>query len=207
MGLRYEQVYSASQFSTFAPGGEEITQIAFRVGAEAAGRLDHGAFVTTVPAIQFTLSTTLASPGNLSSSFANNLGADATTVYGIAGIGSPLTISSTGTLTADPAPFDIVVSSSTPFFYNPASGNLLLDIQNYEGAESPSGIELDGILGDGTITSRAYNYGDASASTTNNAGDYGVVTEFVATPIPEPTIDLMLTAGMCLLGIRQVRRS
>ena len=47
--LRYQQVYDASQFSDFASGGENITQIAFRVGVDSPDRLDHGAFAATVP--------------------------------------------------------------------------------------------------------------------------------------------------------------
>jgi hypothetical protein len=200
--LDYEQVYAASQFSNFAPGGENITSIAFRVGADAAAGLDHGAFATTIPQIQFTLSTTSASPDNLSSTLAANLGADATTVYGIAGIGSPLAVSSTGSTTGNPAPFDITVPLTTPFHYDPSQGNLLLRVQNYSGAISPSGIELDGTLGPSDAVSRVYNFGSATATTVNNSDTEGLVTEFIAAPVPEPgtTLLLGLTAFMALAG-------
>ncbi len=181
--LRYQQVYDASQFSAFAPGGEDMTQINFREGATTEGRLDHGVFATTIPLIEFTLSTTSATPNNLSSTFANNLGPDATTVYGTPGVGSPLAISSEGDVAGDPAAFDISVTLTTPFHYDPSKGNLLLDIQNYEGAESPNNIEFDATMESDSV-SRSYNFGSATATTANYADPLGVVTEFVAVPEP-----------------------
>jgi hypothetical protein len=198
--LEYQQVYATSQFSAFAPGGEDITSIVFRVGAEAAARLDHGAFATTIPLIQFTLSTTSALADNLSSMFASNLGADATTVYGIAGAGSPLAISSSGSATGNPAPFDITVQLTTPFHYDPSRGNLLLGVQNYSGAASPTGVELDGTLAAGDAVSRVYNLGNATATAANNSDTAGLVTEFIAAPVPEPSSNILLGFG-AVIGI------
>ena len=204
--LHYQQVYGASQFSALAPGGENITEILFRVGADAAARADHGAFTTTIPAIEFTLSTTSATPDNLSSTFASNLGADAVVVYGAAGVGAPLALASSGSVSGNPAPFDIAVVLTTPFHYNPANGNLLLDIQNFGGAGSPTGIQLDGTLVNGDSVSRAYNFGSATAVTANNMNTLGVVTEFVT--VPEPRSFLLLTAaGALLVGFRAWRRA
>jgi acid phosphatase len=198
--LDYQQVYAASQFSAFAPAGEDITSIVFRVGADAAARLDHGAFATTIPLIQFTLSTTPASADNLSSTFGSNLGTDATTVYGIAGAGSPLAISSSGSATGNPALFDITVQLTTPFHYDPSKGNLLLGVQNYSGAASPTGVELDGTLVAGDAVSRVYNLGNATATTANNSDTAGLVTEFSATPVPEPSSNILLGFG-AVIGI------
>jgi hypothetical protein len=203
--LRYQQVYDASQFAAFAPGGEDITEILFRVGADAAVRLDHGAFATTIPAIQFTLSTTTASPDNLSSTFANNFGTDAVTVYGVPGTGAPLAISSTGSTTGNPAPFDIAVQLTTPFHYDPTNGNLLLEIDNYLGAASPTGIQLDGSIASGDSISRAYNFGSATAASSNNVDTQGIVTEFVA--VPEPDTALLLAIALPpVLAIAALRR-
>ena len=203
--LEYQQVYAASQFAAFVPGGENITSIVFRVGADAADRLDHGAFATTIPLIQFTLSTTAAAPDSPSSTFSANLGADATTVYGVAGVGSPLAVSSAGSLQGNPAPFDITVPLTTPFFYNPAQGNLLLQVQNYSGAASPTGVELDGTMVTGDSVSRIMNLGSATSATATGADSEGLVTEFVATPVPEANITALLTTGL-LFALPWLRR-
>jgi hypothetical protein len=198
--LEYQQVYAASQFAAFAPGGEDISSIVFRVGADAAARLDHGIFATTIPLIQFTLSTTAATPDNLSSTFSANLGGDATTVYGVAGVGSPLAISSTGSLQGNPSAFDITIPLTTPFHYDPAAGNLLLQVQNYSGATSPTGIELDGTIATGDSVSRVMTLGSATATTATSIDSEGLVTEFVATPVPEANVSSLVVAGL-LLGV------
>ncbi|MEY2485132.1 MAG: phosphatidylinositol-3-phosphatase [Verrucomicrobiota bacterium] len=202
--LRYQQIYDASQFTALSPGGEDITEILFRVGSDAATRLDHGAFATTIPAIEFTLSTTSATPDNLNGTFTNNPGADATTVYGIPGTGSPLAVSSSGSASGNPAPFDIVVLLTTPFRYDPSKGNLLLDIQNFAGAASPTGIELDGTFAAGDSVSRAYNFGNVAAATANNSDTIGVVTEFVT--VPEPGVVSLLVVALSLPVTLRMRR-
>jgi hypothetical protein len=198
--LIYQQVYAGSQFSAFAPGGQDITQILFRVGGEAASRLDHGAFATTIPLIQFTLSTTSATPDGLSPNLSSNLGADATTVYGVAGVGSPLAISSAGSATGNPAPFDITVQLATPFHYDPSKGNLLLQIQNYSGAASPTGIELDGTFNTGDSVSRALNLGSATATTARTVDTTGLVTEFVAAAVPEANASTLMALGVIVFA-------
>jgi hypothetical protein len=202
--LRYQQNYDASQFTALSPGGEDITEILFRVGSDAATRLDHGAFATTIPAIEFTLSTTSATPDNLNGTFTNNPGADATTVYGVPGTGSPLAVSSSGSASGNPAPFDIVVLLTTPFHYDPSKGNLLLDIQNFAGAASPTGIELDGTFAAGDSVSRAYNFGNVAAATANNSDTIGVVTEFVT--VPEPGVVSLLVIALSLPVTLRMRR-
>ena len=208
--LEYQQVYDASQFSSFAVGGENITEISFRVGIEATERTDGGAFAATIPLIQISLSTTSSTPAGLSSSvpnnypgdpnappagadatFAHNVGSDAVTVYGVPGVGSPLAVASTGatttgTSTANPAPFDITIVLTTPFHYDPSQGNLLLNVVNYEGAASPTGIQLDGTMAEDSVAS-VYNYGSATGATATGSSTEGLVTEFnTGALVPEP---------------------
>ena len=76
------------------------------------------------------MSTTTASAGTLSTTFASNVGADDTTVYS-----GPLTISSAFTGPAvGPMDMDIVVKLQTPFTYNPTNGNLLLETRIFDPA-------------------------------------------------------------------------
>src|SRR5437868_3150041 len=72
---RYQQVYNASQFSAFT-GPVFINQIAFRPDAQSGA-----AFSSTLSNVRIDLSTTSASAGTLSSTYANNVGANDTIVF------------------------------------------------------------------------------------------------------------------------------
>jgi Dockerin type I domain len=80
------------------------------------------------------------------------------------------------------------VNFATPFFYNPAKGNLLLDIRNQQGGvEVPANDqELDGTSTGGDSVSRVYNYGDVTAATAGQTGGvdekdtFGLITKFNA---------------------------
>lgn len=173
--IRYQQVFDASQFSRLNPGGGLINRIAFR---------GHGPgvpFTGTVAQLQVNLSTTQKSPDSLSSTFADNVGPDDTQVFS-----SPL--QTAVTFTGDPKNFDVVVNFTTPFFYNPAKGNLLLDIRNSQGGVEvpPSDQELDGTSASGDSVSRVYNLGDVTAANAGQNGGvdekdtYGLITQFNA---------------------------
>jgi|GEM_PF-2247770 len=173
--IRYQQVFASSQFSRFTTGGELITSIAFR---------GHGPgipFTATIPQLQVSLSTTSKLPDGLSSTFVDNVGADATQVFS-----GPLQTSVT--FTGGPTDFEVVINFTTPFFYDPAKGNLLLDVTNTQGGtEVPlDQQELDGTFTLGDSVSRVYNYGNASAVVAGQPGGvdekdtYGLVAQFAS---------------------------
>src|ERR1700682_3052353 len=84
---RYQQVYSAAEFSALS-GPTLIAGISFRPDADTGS-----AFSATLPDIQIDLSTTNAAPGSLSDVFSANVGADDLTVFGR----GPLALSSSFT--------------------------------------------------------------------------------------------------------------
>jgi phosphatidylinositol-3-phosphatase len=187
--IRYQQVFAKSQFSRFAAGGEMINSIAFRAHAPGIP------FAASVPQLQVRLSTTTKNPDGLSSTFADNVGADDTQVFS-----GPLTVSINNS--ASPSAvntFDIVITFTTPFPYNPANGNLLIDIQNLQGGTEapPLDQEIDATNSSGDPVSRVYNYGDANAAGAGQSGSapendtVGLVTQFGTTtnaaPSPSPT--------------------
>jgi len=173
---RYQQVYAASQFG----GGGLITQIIFRPDAFAGQ-----AFTSTLPDIQIDLSTTSAADDGLSSTYANNVGADDTVVFAR----GPLTLSSAFTGPPNgPKDFDIIITLTTPFFYNPANGNLLLDVRNFGGG-STTFFDAVSPLGDGVSRVFNQNVNDATGTTDS----LGLVTGFVI--VPEPSSAAMLLAG------------
>ncbi|MCH7805431.1 MAG: hypothetical protein IH937_15290, partial [Acidobacteria bacterium] len=97
------------------------------------------AFNSTLNDIQINLSTTTMTADNLSATFADNVGADETIVLNR----GSLDLSSAGAN----GTFDIVVHFDTPFFYDPALGNLLLDVRNF-GAGFTTQFDAHDVVGD-----------------------------------------------------------
>ena len=141
----------------------------------------------------------------LSATFASNVGADVTTV-----LNGSVTLSSADT----PGPgttraFDIDIPFTTPFLYNPANGNLLLDILN---EDTDNNVVTD-IFFDGRETSIPNDpisrvlgaEGSPSDTMANVVDSAGLITRFSISPIPEPeTLGLLLLAfGFSVVGRRR----
>jgi len=179
-GTEYQEAYSSSLFS----GPISITGIDFflQPGYSGGGNLYAGTY-------QLSLSTITANINSLSdTNFSSNLGPDNTIFDTVALSGAP---PSTLTFTGG------------PFNYNPANGNLLLDIQisntvpglaGYGGAgyEDGAGTGPAGII-------RYHNFGGGTTG-------FGLVTEFDST-VPEPGTLSLLGCGLVGLLVQRLRRS
>lgn len=121
--IRLQEAYAASMFPTQKL---LITEIRWRPSAPAGK-----AFTNIISDFQLNLSTFDGAPAQLSTTFANNVGADDTIAYS-----GPLALSSqfTGPV-GGPKDFDIIVPLMTPFLYDPSKGSLLVDIRNFSGGE------------------------------------------------------------------------
>ena len=186
---RYQQVYLASEFAGVS-GPQFVTQIAFRPDAGSGG-----AFSATLPNIQINLSTTPRGPDGLSTTFADNVGANDTVVSS-----GPLTLSSAfAGPAAGPKAFDIVINLLTPFIYNPAAGNLLLDVRNFGGGRT---TQIDAQNTSADPTSRAFTImANGVNNPTGLVDSFGLVTRFDLTPVPEPSgVVLLGLGGVGLLG-------
>ncbi len=194
-GIRYQQVYAASEFASFG-GPQTITQIAFRPDAIFGSP----AFTANIANIEVRLSTTSANPDGLSPTFANNLGADNTLVFS-----GPLTITSNFA----PGPgntrdFDVIIPLQTPFTFNPALGNLLLDVRNLSGTNITNRFfDAPGVGGD--PVSRLFGPEGNPNALTGTADTIGLVTQFVtAQQVPEPgTLALFGLGALGLVGYRR----
>jgi len=177
---RYQQVYSKFEFPTGSP--LLITRIVFRPsGMDGSNPGGGAAFSATIPNIQINLSTTLAIPDGLSQTFANNVGSDDTVVFNGA---LALSSSFVGPLTG-PKDFDIVINLTSPFLYNPAEGNLLLDVRNFSNTTT---VFFDLEFSDDSI-SRVFSIGNGFVnSPTGQTDSAGLVTrfEFLQQPVPGP---------------------
>ena len=111
---RHQQVYAGAEVT-----GGIITSIYFRLDE------DFGTTAETCTLANATviLSSTTVAVDALSTTFADNLGADATVVFQ-----GDLVISTTDT-TSSPRPFEIHIPFTTPFTFDPGTGlNLVVDI-------------------------------------------------------------------------------
>lgn len=193
---RYQQVYGASDFGGLPEGGI-ISQIIFRSDRDF-GR----AFTTLLPDIRISLSVTPRGPDQLSVSFSENIGIREQTVYGR----GSLVLSSSGAGTPD-----TTIVFQNPYFYNPAEGNLLLEVLNFSqtplppdprNQAGPLDAENNG-FGPDTV-SRVFAY-DANA-TSGVADSIGLVTFFRITPIPEPSTAALAVLSVCIFAFWQLRR-
>jgi hypothetical protein len=187
---RLQQVFAASQFSGIPAGGALITQIALRPDAANVQTT-----VLVSPLVTITFSTTSAVPEALSPTFANNVGANPTLVFS-----GPvnLTTANAGPV-GGPRNFDVVFNLTTPFLYDPAAGNLLLDLTNsLTGTSGTASLDASLVNGDGV--SRVLG------TTVNPVGGVnviGYVVQFTTAPritaVAEPGTLFLL--GMGLLGL------
>src|SRR5215831_8521645 len=177
--MRYQQVYASSQFS--AP--ILIGQFLFRPDANTGA-----AFSAVLPDIQINMSTTSKAPDSLSTTFADNVGVDDSIVYARGALA--LSSSFTGPVVG-PKTFDILISLTSPFLYNPGAGNLLLDVRNYQQVDTTQFDSHDVPTG---VVSRMWSF-DVNTATTGEGGTatLGLVTEFGA--VPEPSTVILITAG------------
>jgi hypothetical protein len=185
-GFRYQQVFEASRFAKIPPGGAFLFRGYFRAGCG-------GTQGTVMSNTVFRMCTTDRAAGQLSPVFDENLGADLLTVA------NPRLSSANGHLPiercipkpplSDTLTWDLSLVLTTPFFYNPTKGNLLLellvsahvpsldpDFENFPILLEPSAEGVDGMS---SIAAGATNAANAEV-----VNQYGLVTKFTFAPFP-----------------------
>ena len=188
--FRFQQVFSASQFGTTP---FFINNIRFRMDGASSGDVLYSFGGGTV---QF--STTTRTADNLSSVFADNIGSDVTTVRNGA-----FSFGGTFQPGASPQPFGQTISVS-PFLYNPAQGNLLLDIRGRSGLVLfPGALDAESTVGD----SVSWVFASSELPTFGNVSTLGLITRFDVALVPEPSTWMITTMGLSILLALKRRRS
>jgi hypothetical protein len=195
--FRMQMVFDASQFAIPAGTSGRIDRISFR--------LDNG---TTEGATMFfgggsiTLSLTPVGPDGLSTTFANNVGANRVTIWNGA-----LSFGGSYVSAATPQPFNTVgaPTATAPFWYVPSQGNLLVDIRGRSGqAFFPGALDAESTTGDSV--SRVF--ATSELLTSGSVDTVGLITRFDMTIVPEPSTWSLFVSGalMALLFIKSRRR-
>ncbi len=185
--VRWLQINDASQFGALS-GPSFLTQFAYRPD-QIVGQSGPRTFT-----LQIYASTTSRSVADLSTTFAENVGANNTLVFdGTVNL-------TTGNL---PGPgntrqFDYVFPFTTPFLYDPAAGNLVLDLQINS---SGSALTFDTVFPGDPAIGRVFSSGSSSATTGDIFPSH--VTQF--TFVPEPTVAVSVLFGLGLLIAKRQR--
>jgi hypothetical protein len=173
--VRYQQVYDASQFSTVPAGGAFITRMFVRADCNSVGS-------QVSSNIQMRLSTTSRAPDQLSVAFDENAGPDETLVWNVPRYVPPAGSSTCPEGFSGPNEFLMDI----PFFYDPARGNLLLDLKKESTERNPAlwwppTLDAQNVAGDSVSRAVAFSL------TTNKAeilDTVGLVTCFEVFPTP-----------------------
>jgi hypothetical protein len=167
---RYQQIHAASEFAGIS-GPHFITGVRFRPD----GTTTYPAWTNTMD-LDLRFSTTSAAPDSLSTTFADNIGTDEAVVYS-----GEITLSTQQTGPNPPGPqiFDIVITFQTPFLYDPANGNLLMDAtKNGSTIGTSRAMDAATVTGDGVSRLISSTVG----ATTGTASTVGLVTQFLLAP-------------------------
>ena len=198
--FRFQQVYGASELAhSTGPLGGWIYAIGFR--ADGAGINDSYQGYFSDFSIRF--SVTDRGPDELSPVFAENVGSRVSTMV------SGRTSIAVGRYGGeDPEPFTMFFTFlSSPYFYDPSQGNLLMEVNNRGGFLF--GIQHGGVAtldavdaaGDGVSSVIASDIGN-QVPTAGTVSTKGLVTSFRIVPVPEPSTWALLGLATVIFGGR-----
>ena len=190
----FQYLYAASDFSLNS--GDTLTGMSFRLNG--GNTTIPGALTWTRFDVQ--ISTTTIFPGSLSTTFADNDGANAKIVRS----GSMSMPSGSFTNGQTPNAFGGDIAFTDPFVYT--GNNLILTIRT-SGFASGTSTTVDSATNvSGHYQGQGSNIG-SSATVANGATATAVVIQYDVTPVPEPATTVLLAGGLVLLILLRRRRA
>jgi hypothetical protein len=175
--IRYQQLYSASEFAYLTNfGGGWLLDIFFR--GDSTNGMGLGVYM---PSLQVNLSTSKEAPNELSPTFSKNVGMDDTIVFS-----GRLNTGIDGGHRLGPEVWSFAMPLRKLFFYDPAVGNLLVDVRILQGNTNTAGgipIIFDAVNVTNDSVSRVWE-GDVNA-TTGLVETIGLPTELFFWPNPK----------------------
>lgn len=193
-----QMLFDASQF----PGPMLINKLSFRaVAGSGPVDIDYGnvnVYLSTSPR-----SPDAASPDRMSLTFADNQGPDFTLVYA----GLNVRLQSPGCPGPAVCPFDLTNVLTTPFYYNPANGNLLLQVISSGFRDVLGTSAVDAMMFDspGGLIAEVAAFGTTDATTGFFYEPRGLITAFEYDAVPEPASWMLASVPVALL-LRRRRR-
>jgi hypothetical protein len=178
-GLRYQNVYNASEFVNAMPEGGLITHIAFRIDES-----DRSSFSAFIPDIEIHMSTSPATAQRLSQTFSENHGPDETIVFPRGRIDFMVTPRNSGA-----NPFHLRFPLAAPFLYDPRLGSLAVDLFVYQ--EGSRRLYTDASAGEHAVA----RYGSLELPS-SEFGRSALVLELQFTPVPEPAPVVIIIFGL-----------
>jgi hypothetical protein len=173
--LHFQQVFSADKFQALFSTPVLIDEITFS-----------GIVQGMTASFSIHLSTTTKDVGGLSDTLGDNVGAD-----------DRLFRDYSGSLASDAG--NNLAFGGAPFFYDPAAGNLLMDIV-VTGFSGSSGSKARFFEDEsGSVMSTAFTNPMLGGEV--DTGNTGVLTTFDAEAVPEPASFLLLSGALAFLGL------
>lgn len=192
---RVQQLYGASEFGAIGGSGALITEIRFRSDAEISFA---GAVI--VPELEISMSTSLRVPSDLRPVWQDNIGSDETIVFPKGPIQFTYTVDRTHVNS-----MSVVIPLPKPFYYQPANGNLLLDIKVLQKPQVGAGLVrlvLDAEAGPSRVTQYSIVIGSPFAIN-GSVAPYALITQFEFAPVPEP--GSLACVAIAMLGVAAIR--
>jgi hypothetical protein len=187
---RAQQFYDSSSFVISQPV-LLLEAVAFRVESSPG---PFGSIHETLNRLTVILSTTQITADQYHvGNWEANHGPDRTVVFD-----GPIRFDSDKPAGGGPAPFDLKITFTTPFTYDPSKGNLMLDV--YHDRPTGGGANLDLF-----VTSSPFGYGNALGPGGSRV-NATLATEFFYTAVPEPTPFALLGSVVGLVALNLFRR-
>jgi hypothetical protein len=180
-------IYLASAVAATMPNGGVITRITFRLDGPSGTSVS-----TDLADFEIRMGTAMVPALQSSATYAANVGSDYTTVFPRGSIHWESPASKPG-----PNPFVLTIPLGQTFTYNPAAGDLVVDLLNY--ARVP-GIVLDG-------SSAGLSWVGPVENTQAFAPPQGAAAlQLTFIPTPEPVPELVGMVALIISGLSRGRR-